>query len=237
MSAGIGGCKECTVNFCWFTAWVARTERSLCGPSVWNPTVGDKYFTRNIEVIIYVYKSYVSLRIKLCLFYITTLRPCLLYKKKLKARPYEIYLREWFHTNFISSDGGKFQKDRAFSSVVIMLERELFSYPLLIISIWSNGCLWQYGCYYCDSHDHTVSKRKCHFDGIFVTDCTGSCQNDNAVKTTKDKVVKMTTSGASQQWVFRQIDIFVYVGRDSTAFWQKMSSEKISRRCNWSIIQ
>ena len=51
--------------------------------------------------------------------------------------------------------------------------------------IWSTLQLWMLQCYkhwsiHCYSVNLQTLKQKCsHFDEIFVTDCTESCQNDN----------------------------------------------------------
>ena len=34
-------------------------------------------------------------------------------------------------------------------------------------------------CYKCEIIVFTLKQKCCHFDKIFITDCTGSCQNDN----------------------------------------------------------
>ena len=66
---------------------------------------------------------------------------------------------------------------------------------------------------------HHALKRKCHFDKIFITGCTESCQNDNFQ--------------CSQWWKFRQMTLYIWM-RINVTVWLKFDRNinKCIMSCN-----
>ena len=90
---------------------------------------------------------------------------------------------------------------------------------------------WKHIPHYCPDvrespHEGTITlKRKCrHFDEIFITGCTESCQNDNFQ--------------CSQWWKFHQNDdIFVSVNANLWCFFAVSRQKPVEQTLDWPIIR